>query len=183
MPRADLRLKRFTSIDYIEGGTKPFARIDVQNHWLGAAQDISAPGENAVEVKNLELGFTLKRAILKRNRKILKAVDNISFEIRRGETFGLVGESGSGKSTVARCIARLYKPDAGHIRILGRDLLANPRAPETRAARRSLQMIFQDPYSSLNGRMRVLDIVAEPMRTFSPHFRRSRNPPDRQRSS
>ena len=166
VPRADRRLERFTSIDYIEGGSKPFARIDVQNHWLGGAQEISAPGDNAVEVKNLELGFSLKKAIFKRNRKILRAVDDVSFEIRQGETFGLVGESGSGKSTVARCIARLYKPDAGHIRVLGRDLLANPREPETRAAKRSLQMIFQDPYSSLNGRMRVLDIVAEPMRTF-----------------
>lgn len=166
VPRANRRLERFASIDYIEGGSKPFARIDVQKHWLGGAQALPAPGENAVEVKNLELGFVLKKAIFKRNRKILKAVDDVSFEIRQGETFGLVGESGSGKSTVARCVARLYKPDAGHIRVRGQDLLANPNDPETRAAKRSLQMIFQDPYSSLNGRMRVLDIVAEPMRTF-----------------
>ncbi len=166
VPRADNRLTRFNSVDYIEGGTQPFARIDVQNHWLGGAQDLRAPVDNAVEVKNLELGFTLKRAILPRNRKILRAVDDVSFEIREGETFGLVGESGSGKSTVARCIARLYQPDGGHIRVLGRDLLADPRDPETRTARRALQMIFQDPYSSLNSRMRVLDIVAEPMRAF-----------------
>jgi peptide/nickel transport system ATP-binding protein len=166
VPRADQRLERFTSIDYIEGGAKPFARIDVQNHWLGGAPEIAAQGENAVEVKNLKLAFSLKKSILKHNRRVVRAVDDVSFEIRKGETFGLVGESGSGKSTIARCIAQLYKPDAGHIRVFGRDLLADRRAPQTRAAKRSLQMIFQDPYSSLNGRMRVLDIVAEPMRTF-----------------
>jgi peptide/nickel transport system ATP-binding protein len=166
VPRADRRLTRFTSVDYIEGGAKPFRRIDVQKHWLGQAQELKSPGGLAVDVKNLELGFTLQKAILRKNRIILKAVDDVSFTIREGETFGLVGESGSGKSTVARCIARLYRPDGGHIEVMGRDLLTNPRAPETRAAKRSLQMIFQDPYSSLNGRMRVLDIVAEPMRTF-----------------
>ena len=166
VPRADRRLDRFASIDYIEGGAKPFRRIDVQKHWLGKAQDLKSPAGQAVDVKNLELGFTLRKAILPKNRIILKAVDDVSFSIREGETFGLVGESGSGKSTVARCIVRLYKPDGGAIRVMGRDLLTDPRAAETRAAKRSLQMIFQDPYSSLNGRMRVMDIVAEPMRSF-----------------
>ncbi len=166
VPRADRKLERFTSVDYIEGGVKPFHRIDVQSHWLGQAQDLKSPEGTAIDVRNLELGFTLKKAVLRKNRVILKAVDDVSFDIREGETFGLVGESGSGKSTVARCIVRLYSPDGGAIRVMGRDLLTDPRAPETRAAKRSLQMIFQDPYSSLNGRMRVMDIVAEPMRSF-----------------
>ncbi|MDH3666197.1 MAG: ABC transporter ATP-binding protein [Paracoccaceae bacterium] len=166
VPRADRKLDRFTSVDYIEGGAKPFQRIDVQTHWLGQAQDLKSPEGTAINVRNLELGFTLKKAIRRKNRVILKAVDDVSFDIREGETFGLVGESGSGKSTVARCIVRLYAPDGGVIRVMGRDLLTDPRAPETRAAKRSLQMIFQDPYSSLNGRMRVMDIVAEPMRSF-----------------
>ncbi|MEL6234156.1 MAG: ABC transporter ATP-binding protein, partial [Pseudomonadota bacterium] len=166
VPRADRRLTRFASIDYIEGGTTPFNRIDVQSHWLGKRQEMRAKDGVAIALEGVSLSFTLQRAILPRNRKTLKAVDDVSFAIREGETFGLVGESGSGKSTVARCIARLYQPEAGSIRVMGRDLLANPRAPETRAAKRALQMIFQDPYSSLNSRMRVADIVAEPIRAF-----------------
>ncbi len=166
VPRADKRLKRFAAIDYIEGGDAPRRRIDVQNHWLGAAQDFRPPKGIAVDVKNISLSFVLQKAILKRNRKMLKAVNDVSFQIREGETFGLVGESGSGKSTIARCIARLYNVDQGSIQAMGRDLLADPRAPETRKARRALQMVFQDPYSSLNGRMRVGEIVAEPIRFF-----------------
>jgi len=166
VPRADKRLDRFASIDYIEGGAKPFRRIDVHSHWLGGAQDFRAPEGVAVDVSNVSLSFVLQKAVLKKNRRMLKAVDDVSFAIREGETFGLVGESGSGKSTIARCIARLYTPDAGAIEAMGRDLLSDPKLPETRRARRALQMIFQDPYSSLNGRMKVREIVAEPMRFF-----------------
>lgn len=166
VPRADRRLNRFASIDYIEGGDVAARRIDVQTHWLGGAQDFRAPNGVAIEVNDISLSFVLQKAVLKKNRRMLKAVDRVSFAIQEGETFGLVGESGSGKSTIARCIARLYKPEAGEIRAMGRDLLADPRSQETRQARRALQMIFQDPYSSLNGRMRVRDIVAEPMRFF-----------------
>ncbi len=165
VPRPDRRLERFASVDYIEGGVKPFARIDVQTHWLGEGATMRGTGP-AIEVEKLNLSFMLQRAILPRNRRINHAVRDVSFSIRQGETFGLVGESGSGKSTVARMIAGLYKPDFGAIRILGRDVLATRADPETRAARRALQMIFQDPYSSLNGRMRVMDIVAEPIRFF-----------------
>ena len=166
VPRADRRLHRFASVDYIEGGSKPFNRIDVRRHWLGADRGTKAPDGVAVSVEGLNLSFTLRRAVLPKNRKMLKAVDDVSFQIRQGETFGLVGESGSGKSTVARLIAGLYKPDAGTIRLMGRDVTTAPRDPRVRAARRSLQMIFQDPYSSLNARMKVLDIVAEPIRFF-----------------
>ena len=166
VPRADQRLTRFSSVDYIEASDAPRRRIDVANHWIGGAQDFRPPDGVAVEVENLSLSFVLQKAILPKNRKMLKAVDDVSFQIKEGETFGLVGESGSGKSTVARCIARLYKPDGGRIAAMGRDLGADPKSPETRRARRALQMIFQDPYSSLNSRMRVLDIVAEPIRFF-----------------
>ncbi len=166
VPRADVRLHRFSSIDYIEGGAKPFQRIDVQNHWLGRSQSLSAPAGVAVEVEKLCLSFVLEKSWFKKDTKILKAIDDVSFSILEGETFGLVGESGSGKSTVARCITRLFTPHSGAVRVMGRDLLENPRDPKTREAKRALQMIFQDPYSSLNGRMRVRDIVAEPIRTF-----------------
>lgn len=166
VPRADRRLHRFASVDYIEGGASAARRIDLRTHWLGAAVREARHDGPAVEVEGLNLSFTLQRAILPKNRKVLKAVDEVNFAIRPGETFGLVGESGSGKSTVARLIAGLYRPDAGVVRLMGRDVSTRPRDPQVRAARRALQMIFQDPYSSLNARMRVMDIVAEPIRFF-----------------
>jgi peptide/nickel transport system ATP-binding protein len=93
------------------------------------------------------------------------AVENVSFSIRRGESFGLVGESGSGKSTVARCVARLVEPAKGRILFDGDDLLRlSPR--RMRATRRRIQVVFQDPRSSLDSRMRVRDLLAEPMRIF-----------------
>ncbi len=165
VPRADRKLDRFSSIDYIEGGGKPFQRIDVQTHWLGAAAKAKGQG-TAIEVENLNLSFTLQKAVLRRNRKTLKAVDNVSFTVAEGKTVGLVGESGSGKSTVARLITGLYRPDSGMIKVLGQDVSSQPTSQTARQARRAVQMIFQDPYSSLNARMRVMDIVAEPIRFY-----------------
>jgi len=165
VPRADRKLDRFSSVDYIEGGTTPFKRIDIQTHWLGESQRERGSGP-AIEIENLDLSFTLQKALLKRNRKMLQAVDDVSFTVNEGETFGLVGESGSGKSTVARLIAGLYRPDGGQIRVIGQDVVSHPKSATARTARRALQMIFQDPYSSLNARMRVLDIVAEPIRFY-----------------
>ena len=165
VPRADIKLDRFTSVDYIEGNTASFRRIDIQNHWLGETINQNNDGP-ALEVENLDLSFVLQSAILKKNRRMLKAVNDVSFKVKQGETFGLVGESGSGKSTVARLIAGLYKPDAGSIEVIGKNINKNGKAAISRSARQALQMIFQDPYSSLNARMRVLDIVAEPIRFY-----------------
>ena len=165
VPRADTRLHRFTSVDYIEGGDEERRRIDIRTHWLGEARS-EPSGKAAIEVENLNLSFTLQKAVLKKNRKMLKAVDNVSFTVKQGETFGLVGESGSGKSTVARLIAGLYRPDSGTIRVQGTDVTTKPKSAEAVAARRAVQMIFQDPYSSLNARMRVMDVVAEPIRFY-----------------
>jgi peptide/nickel transport system ATP-binding protein len=105
----------------------------------------------------------LNRIIERRPRLLLKAVDGISFDILRRETFALVGESGCGKSTVARLAVGLYRPTEGNIGFDGVDL-GSADATRLRGVRRRLQMIFQDPYASLNPRWRVRDIIAEPIR-------------------
>jgi len=122
-----------------------------------------------LEVENLERVFDVSRPWLNRvmeraPRLLLKAVDGISFTINRGETLSLVGESGCGKSTVARLICGLYTPTSGRIVFDGKDLGATP-ANEMLQLRRRFQMIFQDPYASLNPRWRVERIVAEPIRS------------------
>src|SRR5260221_7756378 len=105
----------------------------------------------------------LDRLIERRQRRWLKAVDGVSFAIRRGETFSLVGESGCGKSTVARVVVGLYQPTRGSVEFDGVNI-ADPASREDKIRRR-VQMIFQDPFASLNPRWRVRDIVAEPLRT------------------
>ncbi len=105
----------------------------------------------------------LNRLLAGGGRRTLKAVDGISFDIPRGRTLGLVGESGSGKSTVARLVVGLYPPTAGTIAFAGQELASLRGAREIAALRRRLQIIFQDPYASLNPRWRVRDIIAEPL--------------------
>jgi peptide/nickel transport system ATP-binding protein len=106
----------------------------------------------------------LNRVLQGTGRAILKAVDGVGFEIPRGQTFSLVGESGCGKSTVARLVVGLYQPTRGRIAFDGIDVGGFARRAEMAPVRRRLQMIFQDPYASLNPRWRVNDIVAEPIR-------------------
>ena len=114
-----------------------------------------------VEVRSLSKHFTRGGGLFTRG-DVVKAVDGVSFSIAAGETFGLVGESGSGKSTTGRCMLRLIEPTSGEVRYDGEDVLAFSPA-RLRAARRHMQMVFQDPYSSLNPRMTARDIVAEPL--------------------
>jgi ABC-type oligopeptide transport system ATPase subunit len=114
-----------------------------------------------LEVENLVKEFTRKRGLLA-PATVVRAVDGVSFAVDEGETFGLVGESGSGKTTTGRCILRLIEPTSGAVRFKGEDVLAFSR-PRMRQARRDMQIVFQDPYSSLNPRMRVGAIVEEPL--------------------
>ena len=114
-----------------------------------------------VEVQQLVKHFERGGGFL-RQKTIIRAVDGVSFTIEEGETYGLVGESGSGKSTAGRCMLRLIEPTSGQVRFRGDDVLAFDRG-RMRAARRDMQMVFQDPYSSLNPRMRARDIVEEPL--------------------
>jgi oligopeptide transport system ATP-binding protein len=116
-----------------------------------------------IEVKDLKMYFPVTAGIIFQ-RKIadVKAVDGISFFIRRGETLGLVGESGCGKSTAGRAILQLYRPTAGQVLFDGRDL-CNVKGNELRLFRRKMQMIFQDPYASLNPRMSIGSIIGEPL--------------------
>ena len=120
--------------------------------------------EPLVSLEGLHMRFTTRSSFLRRNRVYLDAVKDVSLDVHEGEVFGLVGESGSGKSTVARMICGLHTPTAGAIRFAGTDLTAFRREADLDPFRRQMQMIFQDPYSSLNPRMKVMDVVAEPIR-------------------
>jgi ABC-type oligopeptide transport system ATPase subunit len=115
-----------------------------------------------LEVKNLKTWFPVRRGILQRTVGHVKAVDDVSFFVRRGETLGLVGESGCGKTTVGRTILRLIPNSGGTVRFDGRDVLA-ASALDLRQMRREMQIIFQDPGGSLNPRMRVGRIIGEPL--------------------
>ena len=122
-----------------------------------------------LEVRNLRKTFPRAGGAFGSTRKaeMFTAVEDVSFYVAQGETFAIVGESGCGKTTLARMLLRLIEPDCGKILLEGRDLLALS-TEELRAARRQMQMIFQDPYASLNPRMRVGEIVAEPLCIHQP---------------
>ncbi|MEO7664620.1 MAG: ATP-binding cassette domain-containing protein, partial [Candidatus Limnocylindrales bacterium] len=120
-------------------------------------------GDVLLRVEGLKVHFPINEGIiLERHVGDVRAVDGVSFELRKGETFGLVGESGCGKSTTGRAIVRIYKPTAGRIEFDGVDI-ADLEGSELKAMRRRVQMIFQDPYASLDPRMTAGSIVAEPL--------------------
>lgn len=166
VPRADRKLDRFPLVTYIEDA-EAIEPLDIKSHWLGQSHDKPDYDGDILQVQDISLRFLTQSAFFEKNRKYVQAVKNVSFEIKEGETFGLVGESGSGKSTIARAITGLYPPQSGKIIFEGKDLTAITSESERMPLRRQMQMVFQNPYSSLNPRMKVRDIVAEPMRFHS----------------
>ena len=135
----------------------------------------SNPVAPVIEVQDLKKHFPVKKGLLRRTVGQVLALDGVSFAIGRGETLGLVGESGCGKSTLARTVLRLIEPTAGVIKVGGRDI-THLRKSELRPYRREMQIIFQDPFSSLNPRMSAGDIVGEPLQIhgFAQQKRRQR---------
>ena len=124
-----------------------------------------ATNDLLLEVNSLKMHFPILRGLLRRKIASVKAVDGISFGLRKRETLGLVGESGCGKTTVSRCILRLYRPTVGQIIFEGRDIAQLPEK-QIKPLRRKIQLIFQDPYGSLNPRQNAGSIVGEPLRTL-----------------
>ncbi len=119
-----------------------------------------------LRVDNLTMHFPIRRGVFQRQVGAVRAVDGVSFEVHRGETLGLVGESGCGKSTTGRTILQLYKPTAGEVEFDGVNLVTL-KGEQMRQMRRKIQMIFQDPYASLNPRMTVEQLVGEPLMVHS----------------
>jgi len=115
-----------------------------------------------LSVSELKKRYEVKRSLFSRDREIIRAVDSVSFDLKHGSTMGIVGESGSGKSTLARCILFLEKPDSGRVFFKDEDLM-DVKKNELRSLRRDMQIIFQDPYSSLNPRKKVYETLSEPL--------------------
>ena len=125
--------------------------------------------EDLIKVENLSKYFSISAGMFSRPLQ-LKALQDISFSVKRGETLGIVGESGCGKSTLGRCILQLLTPDDGRVLWMGQDIAALP-PEEMRKHRKDLQIIFQDPLASLNPRMTVGEIIADPLRTLMPELK------------
>jgi len=131
---------------------------------MATATRTASPDDTLVDIKDLKMHFPVKsNGLLRRTIGAVKAVDGVSFSVKRGETLGLVGESGCGKSTTGRAILQLHRPTSGTVLFEGQDL-TKVKGEDMRRIRRKVQIIFQDPYASLNPRMTVGDIIGEPIR-------------------
>ncbi len=164
VPRSDVKIERFPVVEYIEKEEVARAPFDLSTHWLGQGRRAPATASNPpplLEVAGLTKVFRSGRML---GGAPTRAVDGVSFQVAEGEVFGIVGESGSGKSTIARLVTGIYPVTSGAIRFDGVDLTKIRTRAVLNRHRRQMQMIFQDPYSSLNPRLKVRDIVAEPIR-------------------
>jgi oligopeptide transport system ATP-binding protein len=131
--------------------------------------------EPILQVEDLVVHYPIRKGVFRRTVGTIKAVDGVSFDVRPGETLGIVGESGCGKTTVARTLMRLVEPTSGQAFYKGTDIFALNRA-EMRQLRRHIQIIFQDPYASLNPRMTVADIIGEPFETHADVLAKDKRP-------
>lgn len=163
VPPSNKKIERFPKVAVDDSDGALLANFDLANHWLGRGRRFEDTDEALISVQNVSKRFPLNSALLKRDRTYIDAIKAISFDVKPGETFGLVGESGSGKSTVARVITGIHPATSGAIYYANADLAKIKSRADGRRIRRDIQMVFQDPYSSLNGRMRVGAIVAEPI--------------------
>lgn len=163
VPRPDKKAHRFPLVTYIEDVETLPDDVKLSDLWLGKTRDYENFDGPMLTVEGLKLDFVTKRAIFKRNNTYFTALKGVSFDIKQGEVFGIVGESGSGKSTIARCVTGIYEPSDGTVSICGADLNKLEDINKRNYYRRQTQMVFQDPFSSLNGRMRVENIIAEPI--------------------
>lgn len=163
VPPSNKKIHRFPKVALAESDGSALQEFDLKGHWLASGEAHDPKGGTLLEVRNLSKRFLVQNAFLERNRTYVDAIKSISFDVKAGETFGLVGESGSGKSTVARVLTGIHPATSGEMRFAGKDLTGASGKQEAIAARRDIQMVFQDPYSSLNGRMKIGSIIAEPM--------------------
>lgn len=131
---------------------------------ISSNQTASSDHDVLLEVNHLKKHFVFGKSFLKSNKAVCKAVNDVSFKIHRGKTLGIVGESGCGKSTLGRCILRLIEPSSGEVKVDGQDIIGM-KAKRLKTMRKDMQMIFQDPFASLNPRMTIHDILREPLDT------------------
>ncbi len=162
VPPTNKKINRFKIIEK-ENKSENETNIKILNRWT--KKEII--DQELVKVKNLSKTFD-DNFFTENSKNSVMAVDNVSFDIREGESFGLVGESGSGKSTIAKMIVNLYNPSAGDINFDNVCITKIKSNKEMMKFRKQIQMIFQDPYSSLNGRLKVKDIVSEPIKLHNP---------------
>ncbi len=165
VPRTDIKLKRFELVHASAeaGNLSTTESMSRRLTWFDGLQRAVHQDEPLVKVENISIDFVKNKGLMKRFNTYFRAVNNVSFAIKQGETFGLVGESGSGKSTVAKMIVGLETPVEGRIWYKGKDISRLARDSGLRNANVDMQIIFQDPFSSLNPRMRVREIIAEPV--------------------
>jgi peptide/nickel transport system ATP-binding protein len=163
VPRLDGQIRGFQVVARGREIGHGLGMADVARPCLNRQRVFRPIGGPLLALERVKMTFVARRSLWPKLRRYVQAVDDVSFEIQRGESFGLVGESGSGKSTIGRLITGLYRPTCGRILFAETDRIAI-RSPTERASySRQIQMIFQDPYSSLNPRMRIADILAEPI--------------------
>ena len=165
VPRTDVKLERFELMENFAENQGASSDADMQKKlsWFDGLGGNKYLDSKIVSVKNISVRFLQNKSLIKKFNRYLYAVDDVSFEINEGETFGLVGESGSGKSTVARTIIGLQKPLLGEVHYNGKNITNISEDSSMRKNNIDMQIIFQDPFSSLNPRMKVREIISEPV--------------------